>query len=84
MDGWVGVMAVLWIVMDGWVGGCIGCFEDCYGWMDGWVYWLFWGLLWMDGWVGVMPVLRIVVDGWNSTGAGLSKNLWHSYLLHRE
>ena len=50
MDGWVGVMPVLRIVVDewmggyddrlriatgGWMGGCNARFKDCCGWMDG-------------------------------------------------
>ena len=36
IDGWVGVLPVLRIVVDGWMGGCNICFEDCYnGWMGG-------------------------------------------------
>ena len=66
MDGWMGGCNICfedcydgW--MDGWMGGCNARCKDCYGWMDGWVYWLFRGLLWMDGWVGVMAVLRIAI-----------------------
>ena len=30
MNGWVGVMPVLNIAMDGWMGGCNASFKDCY------------------------------------------------------
>ena len=50
MDGWVGVMPVLRIVVDGWMGVCNARFKDCCG--------------WMDEWVGVLVVLRIAMGGW--------------------
>ena len=37
MNEWAGVMPVLRIVVDEWMGGCNARFKYCYGWMDGWV-----------------------------------------------
>ena len=59
-----GVMPVLRIVVDGWMGGCNACVKDCYG--------------WMDVWVGAMHVLRIA--NWLKNSQQQQRKMYHQIL----